>query len=93
MEDKKNNGSHIVLNNSTKPVLSEIDKKLFAGEWIFNEKGNLSYKLDKQGTLIFNSTGNVTREERLEFTIEALVQLGTDEKKAEEIASHMGPMQ
>ena len=71
------------------------DKKIkqFAGEWIFSECNKMAYKVDKQGSLIFNCTEDVTEEEKLEFTIEALVDLGVDEDKAEEIATHMGPMQ
>lgn len=67
--------------------------KQFSGEWIFSEDKRLAYKVDKQGSLIFNCTDDVTEEEKLEFTIEALVDLGIDEDKAEEIATHMGPMQ
>jgi len=67
--------------------------KQFAGEWIFSGCKRLAYKVDKQGSLIFNCSDDVTEEEKLEFTIEALVDLGIDEDKAEEIATHMGPMQ
>ena len=70
-----------------------INKKLFGGEWVFAENERIAYKLDKQGTLIFNCSEDVTEEEKREATIEALVHLGVDETKAEELASHMGDMQ
>lgn len=67
--------------------------KQFSGEWIFSECKRLAYKVDKQGSLIFNCVEDATEEEKLEFTIQALVDLGVDENKAEEVATHMGPMQ
>lgn len=73
--------------------MDKINKKLFGGEWIFSEDNRLAYKLDKQGSLIFNNAEDVTEEEKIEFTIEALVHLGIDETKAEDIANHMGPLQ
>lgn len=76
--------------------MSEKDEKsmkLLSGEWIFSEDNRLAYKLDKQGTLIFNCSEDVSEEEKLEFTIEALIDLGMDENKAIEVAAHMGPIQ
>ena len=74
--------------------MDEKDKKLFAGDWIFDETKRLAYKLDKQGSLIFNwAEDDVSEEEKLDFAIEALVHLGVDEEKAEEIVATMEPMQ
>lgn len=71
----------------------EKNMKLMSGEWIFSECKRLAYKLDKQGTLIFNCSDDVSEEEKVEFTIEALIDLGMDENKAIEVAAHMGPIQ
>ena len=71
---------------------SEINKKLFAGDWVFSENNRMAYKLDKQGSLIFNCMVEVTEKEKLDFTIEALVHLGIDKTKAEGIANYMEPM-
>jgi len=70
-----------------------INKRLSRGEWIFSFDGRLAYKIDKQGSLIFNCTEDATDEEKLDFTIDALVHLGVDETKAEALATHMGTMQ
>lgn len=70
-----------------------INKKLSRGEWVFSADKRLAYKLDKRGSLIFNCVEDATDEEKLDFTIEALINLGVDEVKAEVLATHMGPMQ
>ena len=66
---------------------------LMSGGWVFSECGLMAYKLDKEATLIFNCSEAVSEEEKLEFTIEALINLGINEDKAIEMAAHMGPMQ
>ncbi len=73
--------------------MKELTRKQMSGEWIFSEDNRLAYKVDKQGSLIFNCVEDATEEEKLEFTIQALIDLGVDENKAEEVATHMGPMQ
>ena len=66
----------------------EINKKLFAGEWIFSECERMSYKLDKQGKLIFNCTEGPTDDEKTIFTCEALIHMGVEESRAKIIAAH-----
>ena len=65
------------------------NERLFAGEWIFSECEDMAYKLDKEGRLIFNSSGNISDEKKLIFTMEALTHLGVDPSKAQTIAETM----
>ena len=73
--------------------MKEINKKLFGGEWVFSEDNRMAYKLDKQGSLLFDNVENVSEEEKIEFTIEALVHLGVDELQAEALVGHKGSLQ
>lgn len=67
-------------------MIDEKTKKLFNGEPIFSEDNRISYKLDKQGSLLFNCADDVTEEEKFNFTVEALTNLGVDPEEAEKIA-------
>jgi len=68
------------------------NQKLFSGEWVFSDCEKMAYKLDKEGSLIFNCSEEATKEEKLEFTIGALIHMGVDKSKARDIAETMGPI-
>jgi len=63
------------------------NETLFAGEWVYSGCERMAYKLDKQGTLIFNCKDDVSDEDKKDFSIEALVHMGTDRDKARGIVS------
>lgn len=68
----------------------ELNKKLFGGELVFDKTNRMSYKLDKGGCLIFNCVQETTFEERLNFTIGALINLGLDVDDAKaQAAKHL----
>lgn len=67
----------------------ELNKKLFAGELIFDKTNRMSYKLDKHGCLIFNCMQEVTYGEKLNFTVEALINFGYKREVAKREAAEL----